>query len=77
MVSGVLSGPRNRLSEWLYFLMGRGHSARGYVVYADRAVDILAESQPEAALWWRREAAHFVQPGAQFIFDLPACMPLD
>ena len=75
--SGVLSGPKNRLSEWLYFKLGRGRPTSGYVVYADRAVDILAVTQPEAASWWRREAAYFVRPGAQFVFDLPACEPVN
>jgi hypothetical protein len=75
--SGVLSGPKSRLSEWLYFTLGRGRPTSGYVVHADRAVDVLAETQPEAADWWRREAAYFIRQGSQFVFDLPACEPVD
>jgi hypothetical protein len=41
----------------------------GFSVDAWQAIERLAAHNPEAASWWRREAAPLVRPGAFFVFD--------
>jgi len=45
----------------------------GYPVYADRAVEILAKSSPEAAAWWRENAGKIVAPGLYLLFRADEC----
>jgi hypothetical protein len=73
--SGVLTGPRSWPGYWWARLTGRLQVVSGYVVASDRAIDLLGRSRPEAAAWWRTHAPDFCQPGAEFIFDAPACEP--
>lgn len=70
---GVLSMPRNRLAEWWRLRTRKFDTVTGYVVDAGLAIDLLAETQPEAADWWRTHCPFFCKPGQTFIFDLPAC----
>jgi hypothetical protein len=72
---GVLTGPRTWLGGWWARLTGRLEVVSGYVVKADRAIDLLGRSRPEAAAWWRAHAPEFCRSGAEFIFDSPACEP--
>ena len=74
---GVLTGPKYRWLENLLCRLGRAQRISGYVVPADEAVERLAGKDPEAARWWRENAARYIQPGASFVFDEPACEPLD
>lgn len=74
---GILSAPRYRWLERLLCSLGRAQRITGYVVPADQAVERLAARDPAAAQWWRDNAARFIAPGAHFVFDLPACEPLD
>jgi hypothetical protein len=45
----------------------------GYVVTGSEAVQLLAESAPEAATWWRENAPHVLQDGYQFVFPAEVC----
>ena len=70
---GVVSGPRTCLGQILAILLGRAERIMGYPVYADRAIDVLAKSSPEAAAWWRENAAEVVAPGRFLLFRTHEC----
>ena len=72
---GVLTGPRSWLGYWWARLTGRLEVVSGYVVRSDRAIILLSGSRPDAAAWWQTHAPMFCEPGAEFIFDAPACEP--
>jgi len=72
---GVLTGPGNLVLDWLWHFLGRSKKVEGYRVRADIAVELLSQSRPDAAKWWRDNAAYSVRRGAQFIFDTAACEP--
>jgi len=72
---GVLTGPRTWPGWWWARLTGRLEVVSGHVVKADRAIDLLGRSRPDAAAWWRGHAPAFCRPGAEFIFDSAACEP--
>jgi hypothetical protein len=48
----------------------------GYAVDALLAVDILHETQPDAAEWWRTQP-YISLPGFRFVFCKPACRLID
>jgi len=54
-------------------LRGRSEVITGYRVEAQRAVDILAASNPEAAQWWRQNTPGLLQAGRLFMFHAEAC----
>jgi hypothetical protein len=70
---GAVSGPRTWLGQMWGLLLGRAERIMGYVVYADRAVDVLAKSSPEAAAWWRENAGQVVAPGRYLVFHANEC----
>ncbi len=70
---GVLSGPKSMLGQWLAILLARGQRESGYVVEADRAIEVLATKSPAAAAWWREHAPSFIAPGRQLLFSAEAC----
>lgn len=55
-------------------LTGKLGTWKGYIVDVDVALSILAIRHPEAATWWRENAAHM--RGRTFIFDAPSCEPV-
>jgi hypothetical protein len=63
---GVLSGPG----------FGRQQSI-GYIVESSVAVKVLADSVPEAADWWRANAATIIEPGRYFMFAPECCEELE
>ena len=67
-IQGVLSGPRTGIGKFLSSLFDCHKVETGYVVEALLAVEILAESSPEAANWWRVHAQDSIAPGIQFLF---------
>ncbi len=70
---GVLTGPANAfLQVWEVFL-GRAIRVSGYAVSAKMAVDILAETRPAAAEWWRTNTPKLVVGKRCFVFDADAC----
>ena len=66
---GVLSGPRNLFSCLYALFRGKYEKNSGYVVQASTAVELLTETSPEAADWWRTHASHLLKPGKMFLFD--------
>lgn len=66
---GVLSG-RHPLTG------GKSQRREGYVVLAARAVDVLAREQPEAAAWWRINAAELLGPDNCLQFETSVCEPV-
>jgi hypothetical protein len=54
-------------------LMGRTGRQSGYIVEAHRAVEILAVHSPDAAKWWRENAADSIKPGRRFLFSAESC----
>ena len=72
---GVLSGPKS-LGELLKVLWYRRFQiSYGYVVNVDDAIAILAESNPEAADWWRLNTPHLIGKERQLMFDSDFCEP--
>jgi hypothetical protein len=71
--SGVLTGGKTPLGMILAALMGRTYKCVGYYVESAKAVEILAESAPEAARWWRDHAPWTLRQGRRFIFLADQC----
>ena len=74
---GVLSGPSTCLRQIWAILSGRAHRTLGYPVDATQALEILAKSSPEAAAWWRENAADFVAPRRYLLFHEYACQVVE
>ena len=70
---GVLSGPKTWLGDVVALIMGRTGRTTGYRVAAWKAVALLNEIRPDAAIWWEQNAAAMIQPSRVFIFDSPCC----
>jgi hypothetical protein len=56
---------------------GTGEEKVSYVVDAARALQILAAHAPEAALWWKRNAPAYSQPGRALLFSPEACQEVE
>jgi len=70
---GAVSGPRTWLTQLWAFARGRSQRIYGYAINASRAIEILDRSSPEAAAWWRENAAEFIMPTRYLIFHAEAC----
>jgi hypothetical protein len=70
---GVLSGPKTWLGELIALITGSSNRVSGYPVESQVAVAILAESNPEAADWWRVNTPHLLTRGRTFVFQAPVC----
>ena len=70
---GAVSGPRTCLAQIWALLRGRSQRIYGFAVDASRAVDILDRASPEAAAWWRENAAGLIQPTRGLIFHAEVC----
>jgi hypothetical protein len=70
---GVLSGARSWLGMLLRRLTGQTPWQLGYVIDAPQALVLLAQKDPDAAMWWREHAPHCWQPGARFLFHAEVC----
>jgi hypothetical protein len=57
-------------------LSGETERHNGYIVDANRAVEILAAHSPDAAKWWRENAAASIKPGKRFLFAAESCQEL-
>jgi len=66
---GVLSYPKSRFAWYLSRLFRRFQNETGYVVECLPAIEILVQSSPEAAHWWRSNAPGLLQPGQCFMFQ--------
>ena len=74
---GVMTGPRTLFRQVLARIMGKRKWTRGYAVEAGLAVDLLAKANPDAADWWRRNAPHLLDGLRFFVFNTPACRPVE
>jgi hypothetical protein len=72
-IIGVLSGPKTFFGTIIGFFCGQVKLETGYAVAADAAVEILSRNAPEAADWWRKNAARTIKPGKYFVFARDAC----
>ena len=71
---GVLTGPTGYFRGLWAILRGRTCRTRGYVIDAKAAVDILARANPEAAAWWRENAAQRLTGHTGFVFEKEVCL---
>ena len=67
--SGVLSRPTTRIGRLFTRFSGKSGSESGYAVESVLAIQVLAKSSPEAADWWRSNAAYLLQPGQYLVFQ--------
>lgn len=70
---GVLSCPKTWFGLAWARLSSKTEKQKGYIVDAHRAVEILAYHAPDAAKWWRENAASAIQPGRHFLFAAEVC----
>jgi hypothetical protein len=56
--------------------MGRAERTYGFPVDANRAVEILEVSSPEAASWWRENTPELIQPNRYLVFRAEVCQIL-
>jgi hypothetical protein len=70
---GAVSGPRTWVAQMWALLRGRSQRIHGFVVDAARAVDILGRASPDAAAWWRENAAELILPERGLIFHAEVC----
>ena len=75
--SGVMTGPRGFFDILWRLLFDPFPSSWQYIVAVDEAIDILAESDPEAAAWWEVNAPHLVGKGRNFGFAEDVCEEVD
>lgn len=54
-------------------LLARPTSHIGFIVPSSVAIEILAQSNPEAARWWRTNVPHALNPRHLFIFPAGCC----
>ena len=54
-------------------LRGEVVRQRGFIVEANRTIEILAGREPAAADWWRQNTPHLTQPGQYLLFHAEAC----
>jgi hypothetical protein len=74
---GVLSGPRSFLAALSRMLTGRFTRRRGYAVEVAAAVAALERVHPDAAVWWRTNAAHLFRRTSYFMFREHECQLVD
>ena len=75
-IGGVLTGPKTAIGQ-LFKLLTFGYDrARGYLVEAVVAIEILAEHAPDAAQWWSENSPHLIRPGRHLIFHAEVCEEL-
>lgn len=70
---GVLTGPRGFWLSLLHLLLGWGRPETGYLVDGRTAIELLAETAPEAAAWWLEHASHVLKPGYRLVFHAEIC----
>ena len=67
--SVLLSHPKTRIGYYWGRLRGRIKKQTGYIVYSAVAIEVLDQSSPDAAAWWRSNVPWVDQPGATFLFQ--------
>jgi hypothetical protein len=73
---GVLSGPRTWWQGIVAWLMGRLEAESGFLVAVIPALEVLERARPDAAAWWKENAAHLVTSRQHFLFRAEVCRVL-
>jgi len=71
---GVLSGPKTLFAALSFYFLGGVKAERGYAVSAKIAIDILEQSSPEAAQWWKHNTNMYTKKNAVFVFHSHVCL---
>ena len=71
--SGVLSGPRGNFETIVHLVTLRLKAQTGYVAPSLAAIEILEDSNADAARWWREHVPRAMQPRHKFLFDPECC----
>jgi hypothetical protein len=71
--AGILNGPKTYFRYILRFITGQCFDYEGYVVESATAIAILAQSNPEAADWWKKNSPHLLNPGQHFFMQAEFC----
>ena len=66
---GVLSGPQSNLRALWAMFRGQAKRESGFPVPVTAALQALEVASPEAAEWWRLNAAHLVNSRNCFVFE--------
>jgi hypothetical protein len=74
---GVISKPKTRFGLLVARLLGRTRLDHGYIIDAVHAIEVLHNQAPDAAAWWRQNAARAIAPGQLFMFVSDACEEID
>ncbi len=72
-ITGVLSGPRNRLLAFVRRVFGNLSKQTGYAVYVRDAISELEKVAPDAAAWWRNDASRLLAPDRKLLFRTAYC----
>ena len=75
--AGVLTGPRGFLPTVGGLLRGQLQERSGFAVRVLEAIAVLERASPEAAQWWRTNAAHLMKPSRHFLFPEQVCTVVD
>jgi hypothetical protein len=73
---GVLDRP-SLISLLCNLIRGRAEFTTGYAVEALRAVEILDDTNPDAAAWWRQNTPHLLVRNRYFLFPTEVCEKID
>ena len=68
-----MSGPRSIYETVFDLLAWRLTIYRGFAVPSLAAIEILEQSNPVAALWWRDNAPQITRPRRNFVFATECC----
>ena len=71
--SGVLSGPRGNIATFIHLITFRLKVHVGFVVASLTAIEILENSNADAARWWRENVPHATRPRHRFLFAPECC----
>jgi len=72
-VGGVLTMPKTKMGEWWRIITGRTVRKTGYCVPATRSIQILEDTNPEAAAWWKKNVPLVNDKQEAFLFNVEAC----
>jgi hypothetical protein len=70
---GVISGPKTWLQGLIAWLFRRLEPVSGFLVEVVPALEALEQASPEAAAWWRENAAQLITSKQKFLFHAEAC----
>jgi len=70
---GVLTGPKTFIERLRSYLFGKAVKKAGYAVPVNKAIEILAAHNREAAQWWRENTPHLFHGPKFFLFPREVC----